>query len=42
MGEFINAGFGKFSNEKKNIEVPLAFILLNSDSALYPLLARLQ
>lgn len=42
MGEFINAGFGKFSTENWHLEVPLSLVLLNSDSALYALLGRLQ
>jgi len=42
MGEFINAGFSRFSTADRHIEVPLSLVLLNSDSALYPLLASLQ
>lgn len=42
MGQFINSGFGKFSNGNKRIEIPLSVILLNSDSSIFPLLTRIQ
>lgn len=42
MGEFVNSGFGRFGDGKRRVEIPLSLILLNSDSALYPLLSRLQ
>lgn len=42
MGEFINAGFGHFSTKDWHLEVPLSLVMLNSDSALYALLGRLQ
>ena len=42
MGEFINAGFGHFSTKDWHLEIPLSLVLLNSDSALYALLGRLQ
>ena len=42
MGEFINAGFSRFSTADRHIEVPLSLVLLNSDSALFPLLSDLQ
>lgn len=42
MGEFINAGCGKFSTKDWHLEIPLSLVMLNSDSALYALLGRLQ
>lgn len=42
MGEFINAGLGKFVDGKSKVKVPLSLILFNSDSALFPILTRLQ
>jgi hypothetical protein len=42
MGEFINAGFGRFSTTEKHVEIPLSLVLLNSDSALFALLGKLQ
>ena len=42
MGEFINAGLAKFGDGKTKVKIPLSLIFLNSDSALYPLLTRLQ
>lgn len=42
MGEFINAGFGHFSTSESHVQVPLSLVLLNSDSALFALLGKLQ
>lgn len=42
MGQFINAGFGKFGDGKSRVEIPLSIIILSSDSTLYPLLNKLQ
>lgn len=42
IGQFINAGFGKFGDGKSRVEIPLSTIMLSSDSTLYPLLNKLQ
>lgn len=42
IGQFINAGFGKFGDGRSRVEIPLSIIMLSSDSTLYPLLNKLQ
>ena len=39
---FLNAGYSRFSTATKNMELPLAPILTNSDTALYFILGKLQ